>query len=389
MVRHHVLGRSSTFTFDRETLQSMPVPISSLQKCEITNPDANMGKPLLEPISAESTNISSDGWLGTTMFPLTKEASSKYQQPFFNIDNKVHKSKRTSDEINQTTWLASVANKKKKDNEADLRESKMKLEDRLKFLDGKKAELSSIFENNVWHLETNPDSVDPSRVMKARFVLKWAGDGKGGLRAKARLVLQGFSDPDLLNGELDTSSPTFGRPSRQVMLSLMSLSAWTAAVADVTTAFLQGDPQQRELWAKLPKDACDALNMPHGSLMRLVKPLYGQPDAPRAWYMVAKRRLEHIGYQVHPLDGCLFRLYSQQGQLISLVGIHVDDLLIAGDESSAEFLKARQELREQFSFKHRTPCEGKPLEFCGCACLTNKMVSGSCAKHHTSRRFIP
>jgi len=203
--------------------------------------------------------------------------------------------------------------------------------------------------------------------MKARFELKWAGDGKGGLRAKARLVLQGFSDPDLLNGELDTSSPTLGRPSRQVMLSLMSLSAWTATVADVTTAFLQGDPQQRELWAKLPKDACDALNMPHGSLMRLVKPLYGQPDAPRAWYMVAKRRLEHIGYQVHPLDGCLFRLYSQQGQLISLVGIHVDDLLIAGDESSAEFLKARQELREQFSFKHWTPYEdGKPLEFCGC-----------------------
>ena len=133
-----MLGRSSTFTFDRETLQSMPVPISSLQKCEITNPDANMGKPLLEPIPAESTNISSDGWLGTTMFPLTKEASSKYQQPFFNIDNKVHKSKRTSDEINETTWLASVANKKKKDNEADLRESKMKLEDRLKFLEGKK-----------------------------------------------------------------------------------------------------------------------------------------------------------------------------------------------------------------------------------------------------------
>jgi hypothetical protein len=88
----------------------------------------------------------------------------------------------------------------------------------------------------------------------------------------------------------------------------MSLLTWTATVAAATTAFLQGDPPQRELWAKLPKDACDILNIPHGSLMRLVKPLYGQPDAPRAWYVVTKRRLEHIGYQVHPLGGCLFRL---------------------------------------------------------------------------------
>jgi len=87
----------------------------------------------------------------------------------------------------------------------------MRLEDRLKFREGaKKAELSSIFENKVWHLGANPDSVDPSRVMKARFVLKRAGDGNGSLRAKARLVLQGLSDPDLLNGELDTSSPTLG-----------------------------------------------------------------------------------------------------------------------------------------------------------------------------------
>ena len=36
-------------------------------------------------------------------------------------------------------------------------------------------------------------------------------DGKGGLKAKTRLVLQGFSDPDLLQGSLDTSSPTLAR----------------------------------------------------------------------------------------------------------------------------------------------------------------------------------
>ena len=104
----------------------------------------------------------------------------------------------------------------------------MSLEDRLTFLEGKKAELSSIFENGVWEIETDPASVDHNRVMKARFVLKWAADGKGGLKAKARLVLQGFSDPDLLNGALDTSSPTLARTSRQVLLAISQVSAGNA-----------------------------------------------------------------------------------------------------------------------------------------------------------------
>lgn len=42
----------------------------------------------------------------------------------------------------------------------------MTLEDRLKFMEGKKAELASIFENGVWHLEASPETVDASWIMK-------------------------------------------------------------------------------------------------------------------------------------------------------------------------------------------------------------------------------
>ena len=59
------------------------------------------------------------------------------------------------------------------------------MEDRLAFVEGKKAELAAIFEHNVWEVELHPEKVDWGRVMKARFVLKWTSDG----RAKARLVL--------------------------------------------------------------------------------------------------------------------------------------------------------------------------------------------------------
>ena len=80
--------------------------------------------------------------------------------------------------------------------------------------------------------------------MRARFVLKWVTDQNGNPRAKARLVLQGFSDPDLLQGSLETSSPTLSRIGRQVLLAVAVNEGWSKFIADVSAAFLQGDRQQ-------------------------------------------------------------------------------------------------------------------------------------------------
>jgi hypothetical protein len=95
--------------------------------------------------------------------------------------------------------------------------------------------------------------------------------------------------------------------------------------------------------------------------MRLLKPIYGQADAPRAWYQVAKRRLEEVGFSQHKLDGCLFRLFG-----CCLVGLHVDDVLISGDPQSECYLDAKKLLRQSFNFKHWTHInEREKLDFCG------------------------
>ena len=271
---------------------------------------------------------------------------------------------------------AGAPKKKNVKESADLNERHMSLEDRLSFLEGKKAELSSIFENGVWEIEMNPETVDHSRVMKARFVLKWAADGKGGLKAKARLVLQGFSDPDLLQGALDTSSPTLSRTSRQVLLAISQINHWQRWTADVSTAFLQGDPQERVLWAKIPRDACNLIGVAPGTLMELIKPIYGQADAPRQWFMVARRRLEGLGFRAHPLDQCLYTYYDSNKALISMVGLHVDDLLGCGKDGAPEYEHLKNQLKEAFHFKHWTEESAeKPLEFCGCHLSRNATES--------------
>ena len=372
LVRNHAVGREETFQWDRGMMETCPVKVGELQPYKITINQDNPKSMMVEKFNSPSQKLGREPWMGATVFPLNRDKAKELNMPCVNMDKKMRRLKgkdgliKEENLVSEEVFLSTLP-MKKKDNAADLRESKMTLEDRLKFMEGKKAELASIFENGVWHLEANPETVDSSRILKARFVLKWANDGKGNLKAKARLVLQGFSDPDLLSGKLETSSPTLNRTSRQVMLSIMSIMDWSAAVADVSTAFLQGDPQHRELWAKLPRDACQLLNVPAGSLMKLIKPIYGQADAPKAWYVVAKRRLESVGFVVHPLDGCLFRLFDEKGGLTAMIGLHVDDMFITGDLKSKKYKETIEWLKEQFSFKHWTEHqEGKPLEFCGC-----------------------
>ena len=336
LVRNHVLGRKETFK-----AESFPVPVDELQNAHGLTMQRDCRTIYVN--GGEVMHFEEE-WLGKTLYPLTKEGAERHGSAYVgDLSEKMKRCKRFRGRGH--IWAAAGVPRKKNVKEAvDLSERRMCLEDRLSFLEGKKAEIASIFENGVWEVETDPQRVDHGRVMKARFVLKWTVDSKGNPRAKARLVLQGFSDPDLLRGGLDTSSPTLNRTSRQVLLSISSCSGWARWVADVATAFLQGDPQQRVLWARIPRDAW-----------------------PRQWYLVAKRRLESLGFQSHPLDTCLFRYYGSTGELICLVGIHVDDMLGTGLESSAEYQKLKQLLQKEFNFKHWTEEEdGKPLEFCGC-----------------------
>ena len=362
VVRHHVIAREETYVAESD---DFPVPRADVQLAYgMTMID---GTRKVHVNEKESQKFGDGPWFGKTLYPLTKEAAEKYGYSYVgDFATKAQSSKSFRSRGHIWSAVASPSKKKKANDAADLSERKMRLEDRLAFVQGKKAELASIFENQVWEIEMQPEKVDWGRVMKARFVLKWATDAKGQPRAKARLVLQGFSDPDLLRGELDTSSPTLGRTSRQTTLALATILGWSLWVSDVATAFLQGDPQERVLWAKIPKDACQLIGVPAGTLMRLLKPLYGQADAPRAWFQVARRRLISCGYTPHPLDSCMFLLFDG-ANLVSAIGVHVDDLLGGGDESSSVYAKAKDDLKREFQFKHWTSDqETDTLEFCGC-----------------------
>ena len=235
LVRNHVWGRNTTYKPEEFFIDT-----SFLQTT--TGLTLQQGSRTIY-VNAKEQQHFHEHWTGKTLYPLTSEGAERTGLLYIgDLTDKLSRCKtlRGRGHIWQAVGAGNPKKKHVKES-ADLNERKMTLEDRLSFLEGKKAELMSIFENGVWETELDPQAVDHNRVMRARFVLKWAADGKGGLKAKARLVLQGFSDPDLLQGQLDTSSPTLSRSSRQVLIALSEVLSWERWTADVATAFLQGD----------------------------------------------------------------------------------------------------------------------------------------------------
>jgi len=86
----------------------------------------------------------------------------------------------------------------------------------------------------------------------------------------------------------------------------------------------------------------------------LLKSAYGLCNAPLLWYEELKGALLNLGFQISPLDPCLFVL-PKKGQkgIHGLVGIHVDDGLGAGDQVFDEAIR-KLEMKYPFGSTHHT-----------------------------------
>ena len=175
----------------------------------------------------------------------------------------------------------------------------------------------------------------PGEVMKTRWVLTWKADGAGGNKAKARLVVLGFQDPSL--GEEAVNSPTLSRRGRNMIFQLAACRRWRLWKADVKAAFLQGQGLEGKPKFILPvPELAKAVGVPDGTPLQLTKAAYGLCQAPKAWYDAVNHLLVELGGRQSLADPCVW-VFQKNGRSIGVVGTHVDDFLITGDESSKEW----------------------------------------------------
>ena len=387
LVRRHYLPRNRLFDPSNEQA-GCPIPVQYLGKDRITKSNGVKYNDRWKSKSAAKTTHT---WTGTTTFKIPL-AYRKLAAEYFYQASQGHQSYiepqeyiyNTNDNTKATGNHKPRPHPKTKARKEQLSEKKLTVEDRQAFLEAKKSELDSFFKNDVWEYDDGGNA-PAGRVLRAHFILKWSKWPDGSPRAKARLITQGFRDPDALEGKIATESPTLGRLGRNFIMSVASNNGWSLFCSDISTAFLQGrkHPSHRTLWIKLPADARRVLNIHESEkLMKLKKPMYGLCDAPRAWFLEARDRMLKLGAVPHPLDPCLFLLFDKtaademwtsqknangnvivQPPLIGMLGIHVDDILGCGNGSNEEWNKFVGQLKSAFNF--RTWEQDTGLEYCG------------------------
>lgn len=289
LIRHRLVPRRGKMNIDNLP-KDCPVPVSHLDRVKVTLIHQHGGGKGLMTDDGTDTQPPKDlktSWTGVTVFQIN--GALRKEMAMYGGH---HEAFTSAKQEAKSQKVARV--KKMKTAKNDVNERHLGPHERALFKEAKVKELKSFFDHGVWTFQTKSEA-DEARTLTSRIILKWFKNFDGSPRAKARLIVRGYNDPDTLAGQIPTSSPTTTRLSRSIVLSLAANLNWNMWTADVSTAFLQGRCQDRKLWVKLPNEALQLLGADQDTRMLLLKPCCGQIDAPRGWYLEAVDRLLRAG----------------------------------------------------------------------------------------------
>ena len=195
--------------------------------------------------------------------------------------------------------------------------------------------------------------LNPEQILRSRWILTWKSPEPGDdhRKAKARLVVLGYQDPKLVDVSRD--APTLSKEGRALVLQTIASKKFELSSFDIKTAFLRGKADENNpLAMDPPKELRRALNLQDNEVCQLLGNAYGRVDAPLLFYKELSRQLLSLGFVRHPLEPCVFMLYSG-ATLNGILGVHVDDGVCGGD---AKFNDKVQSLQAKLPFgsrKHR------------------------------------
>ena len=113
---------------------------------------------------------------------------------------------------------------------------------------------------------------------------------------------------------------------------------WYMMKADAKGAFLQGTELKREVSIIPTPELAEAYQLEPHQLLLLRKAVYGLIDAPKEWYDCVHEAFLEMGWLSVGLEPCFWRLLDSKGTLVAVAMIHVDDLLISGNEQAEQYL---------------------------------------------------
>ena len=186
-------------------------------------------------------------------------------------------------------------------------------------VDAKAKEVVNLIDNSVFE--------EVKDVGQSCVSCKWVITSKGtGIDkiVKARLVARGFEER---MNDARTDSPTCSRQSLRMAFVTASTMKWKIHSMDITSAFLQGNGIERNVYLKPPPEANSK-----GVVWKLKRVIYGLNDAPRAWYERVRGEFLNLGGKVSLFDEAMFLWHNEECNIVGIIVTHVDDFIYAGTE---------------------------------------------------------
>ena len=203
------------------------------------------------------------------------------------------------------------------------------------------------------------NALSPEQILRCRWLYVWKPiecpkeqkeNGGRSRKAKARLVVLGYMDPQLET--IPRDSPTLGRTSKMLIAQVIASMRWTLMSFDIKAAFLQGRTQEgREITIEPVPEMVKAMDLKSTEVCKLIKSAYGLIDATFLWFTELDTTLRSLNFIPSPFDPCLYLLFKPGAKEPSgILGVHVDDGLCGGDSYFQSQVKA---LEAKFPFGSR------------------------------------
>lgn len=228
----------------------------------------------------------------------------------------------------------------------------------LQYDESRQKELNGLLEKGVFELCDIDDVPDGVRLFNSRFVDEIKLQGTDKAFEKSRLVVQAYNDEE--KELVLTQSPTIQRVSQRLILCIAAMGGHELYLRDISQAYVQSTTNlNRQFYVRPPKELQNQLGLNERSILKVLKPLYGVPEAGNHWFKTYHgHHVEGLGMCQSTYDPCL--LYSNDP--FGVVGMQTDDTLILASGEMAEreeeklleaklLAKAREKLSPDFPLK--------------------------------------
>ena len=152
-------------------------------------------------------------------------------------------------------------------------------------------EIRAIEKNDTWELVDLPQGKE---VIGVKWVYKTKSNVEVKIeRHKERLVVKGYKQQQVRDYE-ETFTPVARMETMWIVLSITTQQKWKVYQMDVKSTFLNGVLKE-EVYVEQPR-GYEIKGQEH-KVCKLKKSLYGQKQAPRAWYNIIDAYLRENGFE--------------------------------------------------------------------------------------------